>query len=117
MRNQDALYEIIRAWAATHTAERLIEMLAAADIPASPVMNIADIATDPHYRDRSTVVEVRDEEFGDLLMAGAMPKLSETPGSIRSLGPALGSHNQEIYRGLLEMDDMELDALRSAGVI
>lgn len=117
VRNQDALYEIIRAWAATLPAQRLIDMLAAADIPASPVMSIADIAADPHYRDRGTIAEVRDEEFGNLLMAGPMPKLSETPGSIRSLGPALGAHNREVYSDLLGMSGEEMASLHADGVI
>ncbi len=115
--NQDVLYEIIGAWAGMHPADRLIELLVAADIPASPVMNIADIAADPHYRERGTIAAVHDDEFGDLLMAGPIPKMSRTPGSIRSLGPVLGAHNGEIYGDLLGMKRAELDALHASGVI
>ena len=115
--NQDALYGLIAAWAAGHPADQLIAMLAEADVPASAVMNIADIAADPHYRARGTITSVHDDEFGDLLMAGPMPKLSETPASIRSLGPLLGAHNEEVYGGLLGMDAAEIDDLRTEGVI
>jgi len=117
VRNQDALYAIIAEWAAKHAADRLVEMLVAADIPACPVMNIADIAADPHYRARGTIASVHDDEFGDLLVAAPMPKLSETPGAIRSLGPVLGAHNQEVFAGMLGMADAEIDALRAGGVI
>ncbi len=115
--NQEKLYRIIAAWAGRHATDQLMRMLVAANIPVSPVMNIADIAADPHYRARGTVASVQDEEFGELLMTGVLPKLSETPGGIRALGPALGAHNQEIYGDLLGLDQAEMERLRTAGVI
>jgi crotonobetainyl-CoA:carnitine CoA-transferase CaiB-like acyl-CoA transferase len=50
-------------------------------------------------------------------MAAPVPRMSETPGNIRSLGPALGSGNQAILGGMLGMDDAEIEALRKARVI
>ncbi|MFE1953636.1 CaiB/BaiF CoA transferase family protein [Streptomyces sp. NPDC059524] len=115
--NADALYGIIGEWVAQHTADDLAKLLNEADIPASPLMNIADIAADPHYRERGTLVDVPDPEFGDLSMPAPLPRLSRTPGSIRSTGPALGAHNTEIYQGLLGLSDQEIVALRADGVI
>jgi formyl-CoA transferase len=43
--------------------------------------------------------------------------MSETPGSVRSLGPALGSGNEAILGGMLGMDAAEISSLRKAGVI
>ena len=79
--------------------------------------NLADIAADPHYRARGTVREVDDPEHGRLLMAAPLPHMSETPGSIRSLGPELGSANQAVYGGLLGMTQAEIERLREDGVI
>ncbi len=62
-------------------------------------------------------MQVQDPDWGALLMAAPMPRMSETPGSVRSLGPALGSGNAEIYGGLLGMDGPELERLHAAGVI
>jgi crotonobetainyl-CoA:carnitine CoA-transferase CaiB-like acyl-CoA transferase len=45
------------------------------------------------------------------------PRLSDTPGSINWLGPSLGEHNDEIYKGLLGMSDGEIRALKEEGVI
>lgn len=117
VQNQDELYAIIAAWTRVRTADDVMAQLVAADIPASPVMSIADIAADPHFRGRGTIVEVQDEDYGDVLMAAPIPRLSETPGSIRSLGPALGSANDAIYGGLLGMSAEEIGQLRTAGVI
>ena len=117
VRNQSALYARIAAWVARQTLAAAMEQLVAADIPASPVMSIADIAADPHYRARGTVREVEDAEHGRLLMAAPLPHMSETPGSIRSLGPELGSANAAIYGGMLGMSAAEIDRLRDDGVI
>jgi len=115
--SQDALYAIIAEWVETQDLAPLLDALIAAEVPASPVMSIADIAADPHYRARGTVVPVEDAEHGNLLMTAPLPKMSETPGEIRWLGPELGSSNEEVYRGLLAMSAAELAALKEAGVI
>jgi len=115
--NQDALYETISAWASTMDATELVALLSSRDIPASPLMSIADIVADPHYRERETFVEVTDEEHGDLLLTAPLPRLSATPGSIRTLGPELGSHNAEVYQELLGLGGERLTALRDRGIV
>ena len=56
-------------------------------------------------------------ELGELAMHNVAPRLSETPGRVRHVGPELGEHNHEIYHGLLGLADDTMSALRSAGVI
>lgn len=115
--NQDALYAIIADWAGKTTLADAMAALVAADIPASPLMSVADIAADPHFRERGTLIEVEDEEYGRLSMAAPIPRMSETPGQVRSLGPALGSGNEAVLGGMLGMSGTEIEALRKAGVI
>ncbi|MCX5430589.1 CoA transferase [Streptomyces sp. NBC_00257] len=115
--NADSLYAAIADWVAAYTAVDLAKRLNEAGIPASPLMTIADIAADPHYRERGTLVTVQDPEFGELPMPAPVPRMSETPGSIRTTGPALGEHNAEVYQGLLGIDAEQLAALRGDGVI
>jgi crotonobetainyl-CoA:carnitine CoA-transferase CaiB-like acyl-CoA transferase len=117
VRNQAALYALIAAWAATLPLATAMAQLVAADVPASPLMSIADIAHDPHFRERGTIVPIEDEEYGSLLMTAPIPRMSETPGTVRSLGPVLGSGNQAVLGGLLGMSDAEIAALRDAKVI
>jgi len=115
--NQDALYARIADWVGRQNLTELMAALVAADIPASPLMSVADIAADPHFRERATIVPVQDEDYGEMLMAAPIPRLSETPGTVRSLGPRLGSSNEEIYGGLLGMSREEIDRLRESGTI
>lgn len=115
--NQAELYALIAQWTQQHTAEEASTLLNEADIPASPLMSIADIAVDPHYTKRGTVVTVHDEEYGALPMVAPLPHLSATPGQIRSLGPVLGSSNEEIFGGLLGLSEQDLHQLHDDGVI
>jgi crotonobetainyl-CoA:carnitine CoA-transferase CaiB-like acyl-CoA transferase len=80
-------------------------------------MDIADISVDPHYRERGTIVDVADDDFGALPMVSPLPHLSETPGRIRTTGPALGEANHEVYGGLLGISEVELAGLREDGVL
>jgi formyl-CoA transferase len=85
-------------------------------VPVSPVNSIADIFEDPHFAAREMVVEVDHPKLGSLRLPGAMPKFSETPGSVRSAGPLLGEHNTEVYAEIgLTPDDIV--ALQERGVI
>ena len=83
-----------------------------------PIYSIADIAKDPHYRDRKMVRRINDEALGSIAVPGVAPHLSETEGDIAWLGPQeLGSHNKEIYGSLLGISDNELDELSNDGII
>ncbi len=72
---------------------------------------------DPHFKAREAIVSVPHPDFGELKMQNVAPKLSETPGSIRSPSPALGQHNDEIYQNLLGLDAERYAALKSRKVI
>ena len=76
-----------------------------------------DIANDPHYLGRESLINFEDPKRGNVPMPGVIPKLSRTPGSVESVGPNLGSHNKEIYSNLLGNDDHEIKALDEAGII
>ncbi len=72
---------------------------------------------DPHFKARAAIIKTQHPEFGELLMQNVAPKLSATPGGVRAPGPALGQHNDEIFRGLLDFDDARMAELQSAGII
>lgn len=115
--NQVALYKIVDGWVASVPAAEVVETLTAVDVPASIVMSVADIAADPHYIERETFVAVEHEDLGPLLMPAPVPRLSRSPGSIRNLGPRIGSSNRDVYVGELGLDDSEYAALEADGVI
>jgi crotonobetainyl-CoA:carnitine CoA-transferase CaiB-like acyl-CoA transferase len=115
--NQDKLYAVIAEWAGMHQSGDLIDMLAAAGIPAAPVMSIADIAADVHYLDRGTIMPWNDEEHGELLMVSPIPRMSATPGAVRSAGPPLGAHNEEVYASILGLSQRQIADLQEQGIV
>lgn len=117
VRHQDEMYEIVAGWVRARNCDDIVGELNEAGVPSAPIMNIADIAQNPHCRERGTIVSVDDDEFGRLPMAAPLPHLSETPGRIRTLGPALGEHNREVLGNLLGLSEEDLSRLAAEGVI
>lgn len=115
--NVEELDEIIGGWMADHTREEILDRFEEAEATIAPVYTVADILEDDHYRARGSVVEVPDEQLGDSLVHDVYPRMSETPGTIDHLGPALGADNQSVYGAWLGYDEETLAELRDAGVI
>jgi crotonobetainyl-CoA:carnitine CoA-transferase CaiB-like acyl-CoA transferase len=69
------------------------EVLAAfegAQAAAAPIYDMADIASDPHYEARGSLIDV-----DGVPMQGLVAKLSETPGAVRWPGRDLGADEAE----------------------
>ncbi|MGH3504584.1 MAG: CaiB/BaiF CoA transferase family protein, partial [Nocardioidaceae bacterium] len=115
--HQDELYALIDRWVADLDADEAVRILNDAGVPAAPIMSIADIAADPHYRERGTFLTVTDDDYGELPMVAPLPHMSGTPGRIRSLGPELGQHTDEILAEILGLDHTSIEQLRTDGVI
>jgi crotonobetainyl-CoA:carnitine CoA-transferase CaiB-like acyl-CoA transferase len=88
----------------------------AAEVTAIPVYEIDQLIDDPHVQERGVLVEAPDDEAGSVLMHNIIPRLSETPGRLRSAAPSLGQHNVEILSSL-GRDEATIAALAAAGVI
>ena len=115
--HMEELDQIIALWTTTKAADNLLELLHAGGVPAGRIFRAKDMFSDPHFAAREAIVRLPHPDFGEFAMQNVFPRLSETPGSIRHLGPTLGEHNAEIYQGLLGIDDDALSSMRSAGVI
>jgi formyl-CoA transferase len=111
------LDDLIAAWTASVDADELLDRLHADGVPAGRIYRAKDMWADPHFAAREAIVRLAHPEFGELPMHGVFPRLSATPGRVRHAGPALGEHNDDVYRGLLGLDDSELAKLTAAGVI
>jgi crotonobetainyl-CoA:carnitine CoA-transferase CaiB-like acyl-CoA transferase len=111
------LTAIVREWAAGRTRAEALTSLAAASVPAAPVNSVPDLMADPHVAARGGFVEVADERLGPVLVAAPQPALTRTPGRIERTAPRPGEHTDEILRELAGLGDVELEALRRAGVI
>ncbi|TQF74938.1 CoA transferase [Rhodococcus spelaei] len=118
-RNQDELDELIAKWVSGQDSSTLVDRLTEVGVVAGPVNTVAEVVTDPQLLAREMIVEHYDERFGAPVRGpGVVPKLSATPGSVRSAGaPTPGAHNAQVYGDLLGRDVAELDRLHADGVI
>lgn len=114
---REAVNQAIAAWVGSLSQAEVMQRCLAGDVPAGPINTIADIFEDEHFRTRRTLVEIEDARAGKVVIPNVMPRLSDTPGEIRSLGPDLGQDNFEIYRDRLGFSDAEIQRLKSANII
>jgi formyl-CoA transferase len=120
-RHQEMLDQAIEAWTSERTIDETMSAMLAAGVPAGPIYDASDIASDPHFEARGMLaghdVEVEAGKTERVRFPGVVPKLSAHPGAIRWVGPELGQHNDEIYSGRLGLSPSRLDELRGKGVI
>ena len=83
----------------------------------APVNEVAAVVNNAQYEARGNLVEVEHPELGTMRFQGVAPKLSRTPGKVKSAAPLLGEHNDYVYRELLGHSESEIAAWRSQGVI
>jgi formyl-CoA transferase len=113
----EELDQLIAEWTVTKQADELLDLMSNGGVPAGRIYRAKDMFADPHFAARDAIVTVQHPVLGDFPMQNVFPKLSETPGKVRSVGPELGQHNEEIYTRLLGIDEDTVSSLRSAGVI
>lgn len=113
----EELDALIAEWTVTHESDELLKLLDDSGVPCGRIFRAADMLVDPHFAARKAIVSLAHPDFGEIAMQNAFPKLSETPGRVRHVGPKLGEHNQAVYGELLHLADREIERLSELGVI
>jgi crotonobetainyl-CoA:carnitine CoA-transferase CaiB-like acyl-CoA transferase len=109
---------MIQEWVGEREAVEIDRVMNEIGIVAGPVYSIADIFEDPHYRQREMLVDASDSLFGNFVMPGITPKLSDTPGEAAQPGDwRLGTDNEAVFRGMLGVAEDEYRRLEETGVI
>ncbi|QXW17298.1 CoA transferase [Comamonas aquatica] len=106
----------IGAWTQPQTITAVLEALAAARVPAGRVYTAKDICEDPHYRARDMILTQATRDGYSVEVPGIVPKLSATPGTIRSSAPKLGDDTDAVLVGM-GLSAAQIAQLRTQGVI
>src|SRR5690625_2128854 len=117
LKHFDVTNGIVSDWVKTKGRDELQALLDEYGVPVSPIYSIEDIFKDEQYKARENIVEVNHPRLGKLKMPGIVPKFSETPGSIRNIGPDVGENNEEILKDLVGLSDEEIEELVKEKVI
>jgi len=116
-RKVDEIDRLVGEWTARHDIDELEEILEKGDVPASRIYTMADIFRDPHYRAREMLVPTPDDDLGSVTLAGVVPKLSATPGTLRWAGRRPGQDTRAFLRDTAGLTDAEIDRLAAEGVV
>ena len=88
----------IGAWTRTRPLAEVLQAMEEAKVPSGKVYTAKDISEDPHYRSRDMILSTTFPDGTPLEVPGVVPKLSLTPGTLRTKAPALGEHTESVLR-------------------
>jgi crotonobetainyl-CoA:carnitine CoA-transferase CaiB-like acyl-CoA transferase len=91
MANREELEAVMRTWCASRTQADVVRSFTEAEAAIGPVLDMAEIAVDPHYASRDAIVTLDGTP-----MQGLIAKLSKTPGTLRWQGRAINADGDEI---------------------
>lgn len=106
----------IGAWTQARSIDEVLAQLGAARVPAGRVYTAKDICEDPHYRARDMILQQQTRDGYSVEVPGVVPKLSATPGTIRSSAPKLGDDTDAVLSGM-GLSAEQIASLRQQGVI
>ena len=111
-----AIDEAIQSWCYTQTIDAALAVLQGADVPVSKIYSVRDMMQDPQFLARQMFEQHQIKDGTSIKLPAVTPKLSETPGSTRWIGPELGEHTDEVLK-TLGYSDQEIVEFREAGVL
>ena len=116
LRHVDECEQPVVDFIAARTLDENMKVFGDAEVTATAVYDIDQFLEDPHVQARGVVVEAPDAEAGSVLMHNIIPRLSDTPGKIRTPAARLGEHTKEIL-SRLGVSDEQRAVLAAAGAI
>ena len=108
--------EALSMWCAAHSSGHIISTLENVRVPVGPIYSVEDMMVDPQYQARGMFEQV-EIDGEPLKIPAILPKLDATPGRTDWPGSEIGSHNDEVLKGILALDDAEIEQLRRAGIV
>lgn len=110
------VYGVIDEWVGARDMAEVLATLKGADVPASHVYSVEDMFADPHFAARGMLQPATLPDGRSFRVPAVMPRLTDTPGTAASVGPALGAHTEQILEGL-GYDPVKIGRLRAIGAI
>lgn len=109
------LDQAIEEWTKSVSTAKALEALDSVAVPAGRIYTIADIASDPHYKARENIQTILMRDGSKLDVPGVIPKLSRTPGSIKTLAPSIGENTDEILKSI-GLNESQVASLKERGI-
>jgi formyl-CoA transferase len=114
--HNDLIDDAIATWTSQRGLDEVLDTLEKAEVPSGRIYSAADIHADPHFHARHMIERHAMPDGTPIEIPGVVPKLSQTPGGTRWLGPALGEHTEEVLASI-GIRGEAVEQLRRDGVI
>ncbi|MEM9552539.1 MAG: CoA transferase [Pseudomonadota bacterium] len=115
--HQVELDALINDWTRTISLDALEARMNEFGVPCGLIYRAEDMMQDPHFQERDALIKVDHPDFGPITMQNVAPRLSDTPGAVRHVGPGLGEHNDYVYGELLGLTREAQGDLKDQGII
>jgi len=116
VKHAEELDAIIGAFVAQRTQAENVEFFEKAEVTIGPIYDVAQIVEDPHVIERELIADYPDSDMEQFPMHHVVPRMSGTPGAIRSPAPHIGEHNRALLAEI-GVDDAAYAKLVDAGVV
>ncbi|MDH3680600.1 MAG: CoA transferase [Acidimicrobiia bacterium] len=100
LENIEALYEFLGDMAALHTVEEWLRFAESVSIPASPVLDLAEVHDDPQVVASDLMPVAEHPTEGSYRMVNDSVRYSASPTTIRRHAPYLGQHTRQVLSEL-----------------
>ena len=114
--NQDDLDDVISNFIKKFDRDPLLKLFSEEGITVGPVLDISEIIEHPYVLDRKILIEHHNNNYGNILMHQAFPRLSKTPGKVKSSAPSIGENTNDILKEI-GLTKSQIEKLRKNKII
>ena len=114
--NQDDLDDVISNFIKKFDRDPLLKLFSEEGITVGPVLDISEIIEHPYVLDRKILIEHYNNNYGNILMHQAFPRLSKTPGKVKSSAPSIGENTNDILKEI-GLTKSQIEKLRENKII
>ena len=114
--NQDDLDDVISNFIKKFDRDPLLKLFSEKGITVGPVLDISEIIEHPYVLDRKILIEHYNNNYGNILMHQAFPRLSKTPGKVKSSAPSIGENTNDILKEI-GLTKSQIEKLRDNKII
>lgn len=117
VRNRDILVPVVAEIMMQKTMQEWIDLLSTVNVPCGPIYNLKQVYEDPQVQHRQLQMSLPHSAGVQAPQIANPMRFSETPLAYGMAAPRLGEHTDTVLQRLGGMGPVEIEALRTAGVI
>jgi crotonobetainyl-CoA:carnitine CoA-transferase CaiB-like acyl-CoA transferase len=111
------LDRVIADWCRPRNRDEIVEQLCAAGVPAAPVLELPERNSHAAFAGRELVLTHEGGTYEPCMIYATPWSFTATPPVVSRPTPAVGEHNEYVYKELLGLDDGTISRLKDEKVL